>query len=59
MKELVVEEVLLGVQQLEGAVLVQPLQEVVLRLLQTPEVVEVPEVLLEVRVLQAVLVDLE
>ena len=39
-------------------VLVQPLQQMVLRLLQILEAVEVPEVLLEVRVLQVVLADL-
>ena len=53
------EEVLLVVQLAAEAELVQPLQEVVLRVLQTPEAVEVPEVLLEVRVLQVVLADLE
>jgi|TARA_B100000085_G_scaffold522_1_gene530 hypothetical protein len=40
-------------------VLVQPLRQMVLRVLQILEAVEVPEVLLEVRVLQVVLADLE
>ena len=59
MKELVVVEVLLVVQLAVEAEPVQPLQEVVLRVLQTLEAVVVPEVLLEVKVLQVVLVDLE